>query len=227
MKKSTLMIIGIMIISLNSYSQKDERVTEKEIEQAKADGETITYQRPLNAFIAAGINIRVKDNYNVAISPINNTVQFEKIYPVNSGIATGLVWNPWTFPYKIYVHKDKEVDWHYGYKRFPLSLALLVNVFNLSFGDEQAQTTSPIDVGFGIGYRQDNFLILLTAEFTPIRQPRRYFINQYKDKELPLFLANSEEPVRTINSDDNSLFVTKLFPSIGIKIAYSFTQNQK
>ena len=226
MRQITLTILGIFLIT-SSFCQEDVRVNKKDIEEAKENGDEIIYERPFNAFISAGINIRIGENYNVAISPIDYTVQFDKVSNLNSGISTGLVWNPFTFPYKVYDYKGKTKDWHYEYKRNPFAIALLINVFKLSFSDEQANTTSPIDVGFGIGYRKDNLLILFTAEFTPIRQPRQYFIDDYKDKDLPLILAGAGEPARTISADDNSLFITKLYPSIGLKIAYSFGKKKE
>ena len=221
MKQITLTLIGLLLITM-SYGQKEEKVERSEAEKAKEDGKEIIFERPFNAFISAGINIRFGVNYNVAISPIDNSVQFEKISPINSGISTGLVWNPFVKTYKVYDYKDQSKDWHYEIRRSSFAVALLINVFKLSFSDEQANTTSPIDVGFGIGYRKDNFMVLLTTEFTPMRQPRQYFIDAYKDKNLPLILANASEPVRSISSDDDSLFITKLYPSIGLKIAYSF-----
>jgi hypothetical protein len=226
MKKIALVLIILFKITTSS-AQDDVKVEKEEIEKAEKDGTEIIYQRPFNAFIAAGINIRMGTNYNVAISPVNNTVQFEKVSALNSGVSTGLVWNPFSAPYKVFDYKGKTKDWHYEYKRKSFAIALLINVFKLSFSDEQANTTSPIDVGFGLGYRKDNFMILFTTEFTPIRQPRSYFIDAYKDKNLPLILANATEPVRTISSDDDSLFLTKLFPSIGLKIAYSFGERKK
>lgn len=227
MRQILLTICSLMMMTIICNGQKDVRVTKKEIEEAKKKGEEISYQRPFNAFISAGINVRIEDNYNVAISPVDNSVQFEKVSPLNSSISTGLVWNPLAFPYKVYDYKGQDRDWHYEYKRHPFAIALLINVFKLSFNDEEANTTSPIDVGFGLGYRKDNLLVLITTEFTPIRQPRQYFIDDYKGKNLPLILANSSEPVRTVSSDDNSLFITKLFPSIGLKIAYSFAKKKE
>lgn len=226
MKQIILTILGLLLFT-TSYCQEDVKVDKKEIIEAEENGEQIIYERPFNAFISAGINIRIGDIYNVTISPIDYTVQFDKVSNLNSGVSTGLVWNPFTFPYKVYDYKGKTKDWHYEYKRNPFAIALLINVFKLSFSDEQANTTSPIDVGFGLGYRKDKLLILLTAEFTPIRQPRQYFIDDFKDKNLPLILAGASEPARTISSDDNSLFITKLFPSIGLKIAYSFGKKKE
>lgn len=221
MKQFTLICIGLLAFNI-LYGQEDVKVTAEEINKAKEAGDEIVYERPFNAFVAAGVNVRLGNIYNVAISPVDNTVQFEKVSRLNSGISTGLVWNPFRAAYKVWDYKEKTKDWHYEYKRRPFAVALLLNVFKFSFGDEQANETSPIDVGFGLGYRKDNFLVLLTTEFTPIRQPRQYFIDQYKGKDRPLILVNSSEPVRTISTDDNSLFLTTLFPSLGLKIAYSF-----
>lgn len=226
MKQLALVFFGILL-AIISNAQENEKVDRKEINEAETKGEDIIYERPFNTFISAGINVRIGDNFNVAISPINNAVHFEKISPLNSGISTGLVWNPFTSPYKVNEFIGQTENWHYEYKRNSFAIALLINVFKLSFSDEQANSTSPIDVGFGIGYRKENLLILFTTEFTPMRQPRQYFIDAYNGKNSPLILANSSEPVKTISSDDNSLFITKLFPSIGLKVAYSFAKKKE
>jgi len=77
-------------------------------------------------------------------------------------------------------------------------------------------------VGFGIGYRKNNFLMFLSYDFLPLRQPKDFFIDQYKDQNKTYILAGTEEPVRTLDINDDNLFYTKLYQSIGIKIAYSF-----
>jgi len=126
MRQTLLTIFSLLIATFICYGQEDVKVDKKEIEEAKENGEEIIYERPFNAFISAGINVRIGDNYNVAISPVDNTVQFEKISPLNSGVSTGLVWNPFTFPYKIYDYKGQAKDWHYEYKRHPFAIALLM-----------------------------------------------------------------------------------------------------
>ncbi|MBF8964297.1 hypothetical protein I0P70_13665 [Pontibacter sp. FD36] len=206
-------------------TEKDLEVkaTKEELEKDRAKGDVeIVFERPFNAFISAGISHRMGRNYNVAISPVDNVVQFESVTSLNSGVATGLVWNPFTVLYKISEPNDKDIDWHYKYKRHPFAIALLVNLFKLSYSNDQSYTTSPIDVGFGLGYRSEKLLILVTGEFTPIRQPRKYFIDSYKGQNKQLILAGSQEPARTISPDDNSIFITRLYPALGLKIAYSF-----
>ena len=188
--------------------------------------EEVEWERPFNFFAAAGASFMFGNHYNVAVSPIDNTFQFERTFPVLTRFSLGLVWNPIPEKGENYVDsfiENKKLYPAYKALRKHLAVALLINIFQLSYSND-FNVSSPIDVGFGLGYRNSNFLILGTIELTPLRTPRDYFINQYKDKDLPLILSGSAEPVRTISIDDNSLFIKRIFPSIGLKIAYSFTK---
>ncbi len=188
----------------------------------------IEFERPFNFFAAAGASYMFSgDQYTVAISPYDNTIQFEKTFPILTRFSLGLVWNPLpnlSEANKEIYRKNKLILAGYEAARRHFAAALLVNVFQLGFSSDQINTNSPIDVGFGIGFRNENFLVLGTLEFTPIRTPRQYFLDKFKDKNLPLILAGSQEPVKSISVDDNTIFVNRIFPSIGIKIAYSFSK---
>ena len=107
------------------------------------------------------------------------------------------------------------------------AVALLVNIAQLSFSSGEVNATSPIDVGLGVGYRNDNFLILGTLEMTPFRNPRNYFTETFKDKNKQLILPGTMEPVRNLSIDDGSIFIDRVFISIGIKIAYAFSGTKK
>ena len=107
------------------------------------------------------------------------------------------------------------------------AVALLVNVAQLSFTSGDVSTSSPIDVGFGVGYRSNKFMILGTLEFTPMRTPRNYFTEEFRDKDKVLILAGAQEPLRNISIEDNTLFKNKIFISIGVKIAYAFTETKE
>jgi hypothetical protein len=52
-------------------------------------------------------------------------------------------------------------------------------------------------------------------------------VESFKDKNKQLILSGAQEPLRTISTDDNSLFANKIFPSIGLKIAYAFSKSQE
>lgn len=217
--KTTLLVLLLLSMCM-CYSQVQKEKIE-DVKTITTSNPTYKFDKKFDVFLAAGISKRFGDNYNVTISPINQTVQFEKTSGLSSGISTGIVWQPFSF----YYLTNPDANGKYQdvtKKRNGFAIALLLNIFKLNYGDSDLNNTSPIDVGFGIGYKSDNFLILVTSEFTPIRQPRQYFIDSYKDKDIKLIYSGTVEPVRTISVDDDSIFITKLYPSIGLKIAYSF-----
>jgi len=195
------------------------------------------FERPFNFFAAAGAAVRFGNLYNVVVSPVDYRVQFEDVFPIHTRFSMGLVWNP--FPdnseenkkeYSQKVHllkKEGLLGRSVEAARRHAAVALLVNIAQLSFSSGEVNTTSPIDVGFGIGYRNDKFLILGTLEFTPMRTTRKYFCDDFLDKDKTLVLAGAQEPVRTISVDDDAFFTNKVFVSMGIKIAYAFTKSKR
>lgn len=190
----------------------------------------IEFERPFNFFASAGASARMGKAYDVTISPVDYTVQFEKIFPILTRFSMGLVWNP--LRNNSEENKQEFMDKSAIYEKYEanrkhLAIALLVNIFQLSFTAEQVNASSLIDVGFGLGYRKDNFLIMGTLEFTPLRKPRSYFVETYEGKNKQLILAGAQEPVRTISTDDNSLFITTISPSMGVKIAYAFSKKKE
>ena len=166
------------------------------------------------------------NHYNVAVSPSDYSLQFEKTFPILTRFSLGLVWNPIPKEEDLQTFLEKRRrNAYYKVAREHLAIALLINVFQLSYTND-FNSSSPIDVGFGIGYRSSNFLVLGTIELTPLRTPRTYFKEQYQDKNIPLILSGSTEPVRSISIDDNAIFMNRVFPSIGLKLAYSFTDQK-
>jgi len=229
MKKIILILI---ILSLNNlYSQEKQsninilRINDED-NIIEVNPDTVPFEKPFNFFAAAGVSYRIGIQYNVTISPIDYTVQFQEINPVITRFSLGLVWNPIKNisekNIKRYI-KNKKTQFAAKAIRSYFAVALLVNVFQLAYSSDDFSTSTPVDVGFGIGYRNSNFLILFTAEFTPVRMPRQYFIDDYNDKNKQLILSGNSEPERTINLNDNSIFFDKIFPSFGVKIAYAFS----
>ncbi|WP_411831020.1 hypothetical protein [Mariniflexile sp. AS56] len=231
----TYLTIGLLTFCLALFGQeKDIKKTKEKKEKEVSIIDTLqtepNWEKPLNFFAAAGAAYRFGDQYNVTISPVDYTVQFEQVYPVITRFSLGLVWNPFPDKRNESVAKyleGKKAGLAFDAARRHLAVALIVNVFQLGYSSNDFSTNSPIDVGFGIGYRKDNFLILGTLDFTPVRTPRSYFVDSYKGQNKQLILADSSEPVRTISTDDNSLFIDKIYPSIGIKIAYTFAKKEE
>lgn len=211
--------------------KKQTSFTKDTVAQMATDPNTeILLEKPVNVFASAGPAVKLSTTYDVAVSPADNTVQFQKNSPVTSGVSFGLVWTPFAAYHAaqqtIATDTDgKTVKTTVAVPRSNFAMALLVNVFQLSFTQSQSTTSTPIDVGLGIGLRKDNFLVLATLEFMKTSQPRQYFIDQYMDKNKVLIPAGGTDPVHTINPSDNSLFTTTLIPAIGLKVAYSFSRS--
>lgn len=91
---------------------------------------------PLNFFAAAGAAYRFNDQYSIAISPADYTVQFEKVYLVLTRISLGLVRNPLPDQSEDNIEqyiRNKRVREGYKAARKDLAFALLVNVFQLGY----------------------------------------------------------------------------------------------
>jgi hypothetical protein len=221
----------------NVYAQQDDKKGQNDLTRAEnsEDQESggkeveIEFERPFNFFAAAGASYRFGNRYDVTISPVDYTVQFEEVSPLVTRFSLGLVWNP--FPDKseenVSLFRTKvKSNPEYKADRQNWAVALLINVFQLGFTAETINTSSPIDVGFGIGYRKSNLLILGTLEFTPMRTTRKYFEDQFNEQNKQLIPAEATEPVRSISSDDDTIFTDKIYFLLGIKIAYAFSKKQ-
>jgi hypothetical protein len=224
----TLMIFLAFNLVILSSSIAQEEQKEKYSRQERLeiyDTLSPNSEKAYDFFAAAGASYRFGDLYNVTISQIDYTVQFEKVYPIMTRFSLGFVWNP--FPDKSdnsikNMLRKKEAKLAYEAARNVFAVALLVNVFQLGFTATDFDISTPIDVGFGAGYKKSNFLALLTVEFTPMRTPREYFVNDYKGKDLQLIYDGATEPARTVSVDDNTLYTDKVFICLGLKLAYAF-----
>jgi hypothetical protein len=239
MKNLLFFLLIAFVQPLICQTKPDAQSKPSSIEETEENGEIPkeNFERPFNFFAAAGASYRFGDLYNVVVSPVDYTVQFEDVFPIHTRFSMGLVWNP--FPDNSEVNQkeysQKVLQFQSGTlaarsveaARRHAAVALLINIAQLSFSSGEVNTTSPIDVGFGIGYRNDKFLILGTLEFTPMRTPRKYFADDFLDKDKTLILAGAQEPVRTISVEDDTLFTNKVFVSIGVKIAYAFTKSKE
>ena len=186
----------------------------------------ITFERPFNIFAAAGASYRVGNQYKAYISPADFTVQFQEIKPTITRFSLGVVWNPLkNFSMNNISHylESKRMQDAANATRKYLAVALIINVFELNFSGDTFDSTSPIDLGFGVGFRNDNFLALFTIEFTPTRTPTDKFFYDYYRENKQLILPGETEPEKTLDIDSD-LFYNKTFTSIGFKIAYAFSK---
>jgi hypothetical protein len=233
--KKTYFLLLLLLPGIVAYSQKYPFYTTKTVALTKDnikaktanDSTSIEFEKPFNVFASAGPAVRLSTTYDVTISSVDNTVQFQKNSPLTSGISLGLVWTPFldygSTQQTLSVDTNgNTVKKSLNIPRHNFAMALLINVFQLSYTASQFNTSTPIDVGLGLGYRKDNFLILGTIEFMKTSQPRQYFIDQYMGQNKTLVLHGNTNPERTLSTSDNTIFTNTLIPALGLKLAYSF-----
>jgi len=75
--------------------------------------------------------------------------------------------------------------------------------------------------GIGVGYKSvTGFGIYGFFEIYSIKQPKQWFIDEFRNGDKEYKVAGNVQS--SFSSDDNNIFRNKLYPSIGIKVCYSF-----
>jgi hypothetical protein len=138
--------------------------------------------------------------YNVSLSR-GDTVHFESVSRVNMALSGGLFWSP---PMKQSIEHDTIT------RRPTLSLGLLVT-YSIIPNSSQLPSSNPFGIAFALGVKRQNLGLRLTTNMKLTRQPRQYFIDQYKDKNLTF-------PSLDIN--DNRIFINKTDLGLGFSIIY-------
>ena len=153
--------------------------------------------------------------YNMpAVDKTTNNVIIENGQKIKTNLSLGIVYTPY---FSTFNSKDKTpIRVTHG-----LSYAAFFNPVNISKATNTQTFMDVMDVGFGIGWKSaSNFLILGTIEFFGARQPRDWFIEKYKNNNNS-FLIN-DSPQLSFDINDNDIFQTKVFTSVGIKFCYTF-----
>ena len=187
---------------------------------------TVEKERPLNFFGSVGGTFSTKSLYDMSVSPIDNTVRIENIKGFSNNISLGIVWNPIVrkeFVEKTYITKGRNIETEYEQERKNFAIAALSNVFQVAIANSQASLPASVDFGIGIGYRKDNFLALFTFELPTIRQPRQYMLDAFKDKNVVAKRPDGNL-ITSFSITDNNVFISKVLPSVGIKLAYTFVE---
>jgi hypothetical protein len=120
------------------------------------------------------------------------------------------------FSYTPYLSRIESVDTEgkptVKYKPRGITMAIFANPVSLS----TISGSTSLDWGAGLGYRFIGVSLLGTVEFFNVKQPKQYFIDQFKDKNLPLVVNNNIQT--DISTSDNSIFRNKGIASFGIKL---------
>lgn len=157
------------------------------------------------------------------VNKTNNFVMIEEASSLKPNLSLGIVYTPKVSNVirTIKVKKDNQIVDEQLIEYFPrgISFALFMNPVSLS-SLSSSSVTNTVDLGLGLGWRSGNFSVFLTNEYFALRQPREYFVSQYKNNDQP-FIINGEIQ-NAIDINDNSIFKTSIATSWGIKLCYTF-----
>lgn len=177
--------------------------------------------------IGGGVSVTPKALYDIpVVNKTDNSVIIESSQKLRTSLTLGIVYTPKVINALRYITKPKDkkgtaLDTFALVEYIPhgLTFAMFVNPISLTKLNESSFTNS-VDLGFGIGWRSGSFLIMATADFFSIKQPRQWFIDDYKDKNKAYIINGQTQ--NSIDVNDNSIFKSSIVTSFGIKLAYTF-----
>lgn len=157
------------------------------------------------------------------VNKTNNFVTIEKASKLKPNLSLGIVYTPFVSnaTRTIKVKKDENIVKEKLIEYYPrgISFALFMNPVSIS-SLSSSSVTNTVDLGLGLGWRSGNFSFFLTNEYFAIRQPRNYFVNQFKNNDQAYVINGDVQ--NSIDINDNSIFKTSIAVSWGIKFCYTF-----
>jgi hypothetical protein len=182
----------------------------------------------ISFIVGPGASILTRKIYdNPIVNQTNNIVVINDASWLKTNLALGIIYTPYittitrsSVPYlsgsgQFGVRKEVEV--------VPkgITYGVFINPLAFSKATESQPFSSMIDFGAGIGYRTaGGFLIMGTVEFFSVRQPRQWFIDEYKDQNKTYSIGGAAQ--KAIDVNDNTIFTNKPVVTFGIKLCYSF-----
>ena len=182
------------------------------------------WNKKISFFFGAGISVISNTVYELpVIDRASNNVIIEESNNLKPNVSMGIVYTPWVYNVvrKIsYIDGDGDRLEKTVIEYIPrkLSFALFINPVSLSASNSNLNNT--VDLGLGIGWREGNFSAFATIEFFGLKQPRDYFIEEFSTNDKQYIVG--EEVQTAIDSNDHSIFKTKVMTSFGLKLAYTF-----
>jgi hypothetical protein len=162
--------------------------------------------------IGSSLLLDLRPLYNVSLSR-GDTVQFESVSRINTLLSGGLFWSPQLFWKQ---NKKEASDSDSIRPQSFFSLGLLLN-YNVTPNNSQLPGSNPFGLGLAAGYKTQNLGVYLTGNLRLVRQPRQYFINQFKDTTLTF---------NSLDINDNRIFINKTRLALGLSVMYFFNRTK-
>jgi hypothetical protein len=221
MKKNIKLLAFLIFCPIMIFGQEIEEETETvEVTSIEEEG----WNKRISFFVGAGTSVISNKVYELPIiDKTNNNVIIEESGKLKPNVSLGIVYTPFVYDVERFINyydkdgvkKVKKVIEHVP-KHF--SVALFINPISLASANSNLSNT--VDLGFGLGWRSDNFSVFATMEFFSLKQPRDYFINEYGTNDKQYIIGGEVQTAIDVN--DNSIFKNKVMTAFGIKLAYTF-----
>ena len=151
---------------------------------------------------------------------LNNNVIIEKGQHIKTNLSFGIVYTPFLYKFIDADHPQGEIV------AKGLSLATFINPVNLTKASDAQSFFSATDFGVGIGYKfVGSLMILGTIEFFSVNQPRDWFIEKYKSNDKNFSVpgtGGTTNVQQSFDLNDSNIFRSRIIPTIGFKVCYTF-----
>lgn len=149
------------------------------------------------------------------VSPIDNNVKLERSQNFVLNASLGIVYTPY-----YYIVKDPIYPEGIAVPKC-WSFAAFFNPATFVKGSNLQENFSLSNLGLGVGWKfYSGISVFLTGEIYSLKQPRKWFIDEFIDGTKQYTIAGNIQS--SFDANDNNVFRTKLVPSIGIKLCYTF-----
>lgn len=150
----------------------------------------------------------------------NSNVIIEKAQHIKISASFGIIYTPYFYKITDPEHPNGE------FITKGISYAAFLNPISILKPDDNQSIFNPIDFGVGVGYKTAGGISIMgTFELFGTRQPKDWFIEKYKSNNLNYSIPganNTSDTQQTFDPSDNNIFRTRVIPSFGFKVCYTF-----
>ena len=176
----------------------------------------------ITLIVGGGPSILTGDFHEIpVIDRFNGTgILLDDLTRIRSSLSIGISYTFWTDDSRVVaqqVQKQRSQP-HEKSQAKAWFCTLFLNPVNLT-GLSSASLSNNVDLGFGGGYRWNNFMIALTVDFLGYRQLRSSYVDQINNPDANFNIPNSISG--TLDANDDSLFYNRVGTSVGVKFLFS------
>ena len=205
--KKLLTILGLFLFLVNSNAQLKTLKPEYDVKANKEDK-----NQKISFIVGIGGSYIANNLYqNPSVNLSNKNVILEDAQNIKTNISLGIAYTGSSLRLRDGTTKVP----------FGLTFATFINPIALNQVSDNQGFFNMVDFGIGLGWKfAGSMMIMGTVEFFNVRQPKDWFVNEYKQNNKQ-FLVEDAPQVSFDTSDDN-IFKNQMATTIGFKICYTF-----